>query len=129
MSKSAKFILLAIALLAAIYAVGRFPIQQEDNQTRQARERLRSIVEVGQNLNYAEQILMDAGFEMQYAKPIMPTANQDYLQQLVIVGPTQPNIFETIAYTTQIRWIPFTHSESPYVILNADLDGTITEVR
>ena len=49
--------------------------------------------------------------------------------KLVIVGDTQPNTFETIGYTTGISWMPFTHEESSYVVIEAELDGTIREIR
>ena len=61
-------------------------------------------------------------------RPIAPTDEQDYLQQLVIVGDPIPNTFETIAYAAQLPWMPFTRSASAYVIINADLDGTITDI-
>ena len=129
MSKPLKIFTLAFVLLCGLCTALYYPVQRDDNQTRLEKQRLRSIVVVGQNLNYAEQILMDAGFRLEYTKLIKPTVNQDCLQQLVLVGPKKPNFFETIAYTTQISWMPFTHSESPYVIINASLDGKITEIR
>lgn len=129
MGKPLKICLIILAALCVLSAVLYYPIQRDDTQTRLNRKRLKDIVTVGQNLKYAEQILMDAGYQLEYSDAIKPTINQDYLQQLVLVGPRQPNIFETIAYTTGLSWMPFTHSEAPYVIINANLDGKITEIR
>ena len=129
MGKSLKICLFIFALLCVLSAVLYYPIQRDDTQTRHNKERVRNIVAVGQNLKHAEEMLMDAGFQLEYSEAIKPTVNEDYLQQLVLVGPRQPNAFESIAYTADLSWMPFTHSEAPYVIINADLDGKITEIR
>ena len=64
-----------------------------------------------------------------YDEPIAPTFKKDYLQQIVIIGKTQANAFESFAYAAQLSWMPFTHSESPYVVIDATLEGEITVIR
>ena len=84
---------------------------------------------VGQQLSEAENILTKKGFRLMYDEPVTPTANKNNLQQIVIFGETQPNIFETFAYTTQLTWVPFTHKESQYLVIDANLNGIITGIR
>ena len=115
-------------MIALAILIGYIPVWREDAITRQNRSRVLELVKVGQELEKAEHRLRNAGFKLLYDQPITPTVNEDYLQQLVIVGETRPNTFETIGYVTQASWIPFTHSESPYVKINASLEGIITEV-
>ena len=126
MKRAIAIALIAIGVLTIILYI---PIWLDDAQARQNRGRVNNLIKVGQDLDDAELILKDAGFRLMYEQAIAPTVNKDYLMQIVTVGETQPNAFETFAYVTNLSWIPFTHSESPYVIINANWDGKITEIR
>ena len=86
------------------------------------------MITVGQDLSDAEKTLKNAGFELEYDSPIDLTGNEDYLHQLVIIGETRPNSFETFAYAAGWSWMPFTHSESPYVKIDADRNGKIIAI-
>lgn len=123
--KGCLIILIVPALVCVLLYI---PIWSADTKARQNRDRVNALISIGQNLNEAQQILRDSGFKLSYEEPIKPTINKDYFQQLVIVGETQPNSFESFAYAAGLSWMPFTHSESPYVIINASLDGTITDI-
>ena len=128
-SKLLVFFVMPIVAATVVADVIQVPVRNQDARRRRNIDRVHGIVVVGQHLTDAEQRLATAGFEMLYSEPIKPTVNKDYQQQLVIVGNTVPNIFESLAYAWQFSWMPFTHSESPYVVIDADLDGTITKVR
>ena len=118
-----------LVLILAFILTCRFRIRTEDNLRRNNRLKVQQLVRTGQSLPEAERLVVSAGFELVHSKPITPSVGKDYLQQLVIVGDTQPNTFETIGYTTGISWMPFTHEESSYVVIEAELDGTIREIR
>ena len=118
-----------LAFLSALAAVINSPIRCEDNLRRHSKTQACEIIRIGQNMAEAERLLSASGFKLEYEEPVTPTVNRDYLQQLVIVGDAQPNLFESLAYSWQFSWMPFTHSESPYIVIDADLDGTITEIR
>ena len=123
--KGCLIVLIAVALISVLLYI---PIWNADAEARQNRARVNVLISVGQNLDEAQRILRDSGFTLYYDEPITPTINKDYFQQLVIVGETRPNSFESFAYATGLSWMPFTHSESPYVIIDASLDGTITDI-
>ena len=128
MKRFKKFGLITL-ILAVLVSVGLYvPVWIDDAEARRNRARVKELVSLGQDLDEAQRALRDAGFRLSYDEPIKPTVNQDYQQQLVIVGKTQPNAFETFAYAAGLSWRPFTHSESPYVIINASLDGRITNI-
>lgn len=127
--KRAKKVCIIVFLAAALISVLLYvPIWIDDAEARRNREQVYSLISVGQDFDEAQQILLDSGFELFYEEPIKPTINEDYYQQLVIVGETQPNMFESFGYAADILWMPFTHTESPYVVINASLEGTITEI-
>jgi len=128
MKKASKFCLIVLGALVVVTILGYIPIWRNDALARENKDRVNELVEVGQNLGEAEQILKDAGFQLVHDEAIAPTINKDYLQHLVIVGETQPNRFESFAYAAQLPWMPFTHSESAYVAIKATLDGTITKI-
>ena len=123
--KGCLIVLIAVALISVLLYI---PIWNADAEARQNRARVNELISVGQNLDEAQRILRDSGFALYYDEPITPTINKDYFQQLVIVGETRPNSFESFAYAAGLSWMPFTHSESPYVIIDASLDGTITDI-
>ena len=124
-NKGCLIALIAVILISvAIY----IPIWNNDAEARRNRDRVNELISVGQNFDEAQRILRDSGFRLSYDEPIKPSINKDYVQQLVIVGDTQPNLFESFAYAAGISRMPFTHCESPYVIINADLDGNITGI-
>jgi hypothetical protein len=126
MKRAIAIALIAIGVLTIILYI---PIWLDDAQARQNRGRVNNLIKVGQDLGDAELILKDAGFRLMYEQAIAPTVNKDYLLQMVTVGETRPNAFESFAYAAQLSWMPFTHSESPYVGIHATLDGKITEIR
>ena len=123
--KGCLIVLIAIALISVLLYI---PIWNAHAEARQNRARVNELISVGQNLDEAQRILRDSGFALYYDEPITPTINKDYFQQLAIVGETRPNSFESFAYAAGLSWIPFTHSESPYVIIDASLDRTITDI-
>ena len=126
--KKAKTGCLIVVLLCAFVAVIMYiPVWIDDVEARSNKEEVRKLIHIGQNLSEAEIILCNANFKLVHEKPIAPTYDKSYLQQLVVVGNTQPNFFESIAYASG-SWMPFTSGESPYLIINADLDGIITEI-
>ena len=96
--------------------------------TKKSRQHIYDLVSVGQNLSASEKAIQDAGYTLYYEKAVTPTIKKDYLMQLVIIGDTTRNIMESHAYAAQLKWLPFTHLESPYLVITADLDGTITKL-
>ena len=128
MKKVLIFGLILTGLLGLLALLLYVPVWQEDARARSNRAKVYELIAVGHNLDDAEAALIDAGFELAYDEPITPTLYNDYYQQLVVVRKTEPNAFDTLAYATDCDCVPFTHQESPYVIINADLDGTITRV-
>ena len=126
--KPVKFFILGIAIIAVVSLVLYIPIWQDDSRSRRERIVVHDLISVGQNLNDAQDALTNAGFELMYEEPITPTIDESYLSQLVVVGNPVPNKFESFAYAAGLSWMPFTHSESAYVIIQADLDGTITRI-
>lgn len=128
-NKLLTFGILGLVLIAAISLLLYIPIWQDDAEARENRVKVYELITVGQNLDDAQGRLRKAGFKLVYDEPITPTIDEDYLLQLVIVGETKPNTFESFAYAAELSWMPFTHSESAYVIINANLDGTITRIR
>ena len=118
------FVAATVALISLILYI---PVWRDDAESRRNTIIVRNLISVGQNLYDAQSDLKNEGFELLYDEPVTPTINRDYLLQLVIVGNTHPNVFETIAYTVGLSWSPFTHAES-YVEIRADLDGTITSI-
>lgn len=129
MKNPAKICLVFGVIIAAIAILGYIPIWQDDMAARRNRERVSGMIAVGENLYEAEKKLRGAGFDFMHAEPIAPTVNKDYLQHIVIVGSAHPNTFESFAYAAQVQWMPFVHRESPYVIIDATLEGKITEIR
>lgn len=128
MKSKEKGCLVALVALALISILLYIPIWIDDAEARGNRARVNDLISVGQSLNDAQRTLRDSGFRLSYDEPIKPTVAEDYLHQLVIVGNTSPNSFESFGYAAGLSWMPFIHGESAYVIINADLDGTITEI-
>lgn len=129
--KPAKPIVLAltlVALAALISLILSIPVWRDDAEARRNKAVVYELVSVGQNLSEAQVKLKNAGFKLVYDEPITPTISEDFLSQLVVVGNNIPNAFETFGYVVNASWMPFTHSESPYVKIRAELDGTITRV-
>ena len=126
--KKSKFGCLMALLFGVVVAVMMYlPVWVDDFEARSNKEEVLRLVHVGQDISEAEAILKENDFRLYHDEPITPTYDESYLQQLVIVGNTQPSFFESISYATGI-WMPFTSGESPYLIINADLDGVITEI-
>lgn len=129
MKKAKKVLLVSIGVLLAMTVLGQILIWKDDMEARENRQQVYDLVQVGDDLKSEQKELKDAGFKLRYEEPITPTINNDYLEQLVIIGDTQPNFFETLKYTTEAPWMPFVHGESPYVIINATLEGEITRLK
>ena len=128
MNKKTKYLLIVFGILGIVFILGHIPIWIDDHATRKNKAKVRELIRVGNNLNEAEVIIKNAGFKLMYDKPITPTYDKSYLQQIVIVGSASINVFETFAYVAQLSWMPFTNNESSYLVINASLDGTITEI-
>jgi len=128
MNKKIKISLITFGTLFIIFTLGHIPVWIDDSKARDNKAIIKEMISVGSDLNKAEIIIKKAGFKLMYDSPITPTYDKSYLSQLVIVGNTQPNIFETIGYAAQLPWMPFTSNESPYLIIDATLDGKITEI-
>lgn len=129
MKKTLKVCLIVALVFVAISILLYIPIWQDDAASRRNRKEVHGLINVGQDLSEAEVVLKHSGFKLEHDKPITPTINGDHLSQMVIIGDTRPNGFETFAYTAGLTWMPFTHSESSYVIIDADLNGKITRIR
>lgn len=129
MKTASKACLIALGVPFAISLLIYIPIWIDDSAARKNRAHVSTLIRIGQNLDEAERILKDARFRLLHDKPIAPTINKDYLHQIVIIGNPKPNIFETIAYSTELPWMPFIHSESPYLVIDATLAGTITGIK
>lgn len=123
--KPVNYFILALAFISLVLYI---PVWQDDAKSRHNKIIVNDMITVGQNLDEAQRKLKNAGFKLMYDTPIKPTANKDYLSQIVIVGANRPNIFESFAYAADLSWFPFTHSESAYVIIRADLEGEITSI-
>lgn len=128
MKSAKKGCLIAIIAVVLVCVLRYIPIWSADAEARRNRDSVNELISVGQDLNEAQRILRDSGFALYYQEPIKPTINKDYFQQLVIVGDTQPNSFESFAYAAGLSWVPFARIESPYVIIHASLDGRITDI-
>jgi hypothetical protein len=128
MNKKSKYVLIVIGVLGIAFILGHIPIWIDDYAARKNKAKVRELISVGQDLSEAEGIIKNTGFRLMYDKPITPTYDKSYLQQIFIVGSTSINVFESFAYAAQLSWMPFTHNESPYLVINASLDGTITEI-
>jgi len=129
MNKRLKIGFLSALLVVGLSLLFYIPIWQDDAEARRNRTHVHEMISVGQDLYAAEVLLKNAGFKLMYDRPITPTVNENYLEQLVIIGETQSNGFETFAYIVGLAWMPFTHSESPYVVINAGLDGEIIKIK
>lgn len=129
MKKAIKISLIALVVMTVISILVYIPIWREDALARKNKSRVEQLIKVDQNLNQAEVILKQAGFRLLYEEPIAPTINKDYLQQIVIIGDTRLHAYESLVYELQIPWMPFMRNESPYVVINATLDGSITDIK
>lgn len=123
-----KGCLIAFLSVAALCILLQLPASIQDAETRRNRDKAMELIAVGQSLEEAESVLQDAGFRLLHDEPASPTINKDYLQQLVIIGDTKANAFDTVAYFTGSSWMPFTSTESPFLVIEADLDGIITDI-
>ena len=128
MKKPVKVSIIIGCLVVAVLTLGHIPVWRVDAELRNSRKRVHQQISVGEDLSQAAERLKQNGFVLLYEEPIAPTANKDYLQQIVIMGSNLPNTFETIAYSLDVQWMPFTRSESPYVIIKATPDGKITKI-
>ena len=130
MKTATKACSIALGVIAVLCTLIYIPLWLDDAAAKRNKDRVNKLVQMGADLRASEQILKNNGFRLMYEKPITPTFTQDYLQQIVIVGSERvPNAFESFAYAAQLPWMPFTHRESPYVIIDATLQGRITEIR
>ncbi len=99
----------------------------EARQIRTERARVHDLVSVGHTIADAQRILTEKGYTLLYEKPIHPTQAKDYVQQLVIIGDTQPTASDTLFYVTTGGANPL-RKESPYVVIEAGNDGIITSI-
>jgi hypothetical protein len=129
MKTAMKTILIVVTVLSTLIIAISIKVWWEDDKARENKILIRKLIGAGQQISEAENILKKTGYRLMYDEPIKPTTNKDYLQQIVIIGETQPNIFETFAYATQSNWVPFTHKESQHMVIDATLNGVITEIR
>jgi hypothetical protein len=97
------------------------------NRIRTERASVHDLVAVGHNISDAQRILIAQGYALRYEKPIHPTQAKDYVQQLVIIGETNPTAGDTVFYVTSGGKHPL-RRESPYVVIEAGNDGIITRV-
>ena len=126
---SIRTVLLSVLGLAVAGSLLLYvPVWREDAERRRNRAAALGLIGVGETLERAESKLIEAGFRLVYDEAIDQTGTGERLTQLVIVGDTRPNAFETIEYVTQTRWMPFTRSESSYLAITADPDGVITDI-
>ena len=127
--KPIKICLIASAVVALISLVLYIPIWFDDVESRRNRARVHELISIGQDIQDAQSKLKAAGFQLNYDEPKDITGTGTSFSQLVIVGETQPNRFESFGYAAAMRWMPFTHAESAYVIIRSDLSGKITQIR
>ncbi len=99
----------------------------EARQIRTERARVHDLVAVGHDIADAQRILKEKGYALLYKEPIHPTQAKDYVQQLVIIGETNPTASDTFFYVTTGGGNPL-RKESPYVMIEAGNDGVITRV-
>ena len=123
-----KGCLIIFLVVLGIFIVGHIPAWVDDAKALRNRAKVMELIAVGRNLSESEDALEEAGFRLLYDEAIMPTINKDYLQQGVIVGNTTPNTFESLAYAMGVPWMPFCRSVSPYVMIDAHLDGSIKRI-
>lgn len=124
--KKYTFVMLSmvVSLIVVIYILAWL----DDLETKRNRMLVHELVDVGDDLREAEQKIKASGFKLLYEAPIDSTINREYVQKIVVVGKTNPNLFESFAYAAQLQWMPFIHSESPYVIINATLEGKVSKI-
>ena len=126
--KPVRYAALTIAVVALISLVMHVSVRMEDSKTRRKKLIVYNLVSIGQKLEFAQERLRNAGFELLYDEPITPTVTESHLSQIVIVGNPVPSAFETFGYAAELSWMPFTRTESAYVKLRADLEGIITSI-
>jgi hypothetical protein len=100
MKKTKKVCLVFIVTFTFVVLLMYIPVWMDDAKARENKAKVRELVSVGQKLSEAETILRIKKYTLRYEKPIASTYGKSYLQQLVIVGNIQPNLFETIAYAS-----------------------------
>ncbi len=98
----------------------------EARQIRAERSRVHRLIEPARTIEEAESILRDAGYKLAYDEPLRPTQKGDYLQQLVKIGDAEPSVIDSIAYVT--GWPNPFYLASPYVVIDAETDGTILRI-
>lgn len=122
---------IALIVVGAMLGIGfllQVPIWQEDAKVRKEKVKIRQLIAVGQDLDQAEAVLISSGYQLYYDDAIKPTYDESYYSQLVIVGQSRPMGLESLAYAIDLSWMPFTRSESAYLMIEADLDRTITDI-
>lgn len=104
------------------------PIWEEDGKRRAGEARVKELVSVGDDIFVADRYLRDAGFRVSGDGPHDPFGDGDSFWLNVRVGERGPNSAESLAYAGDFPWMPFTHSESGWVVLEADADGKIRSI-
>lgn len=120
--KAATIYILVFAFFATACAT------RDTQEIQKNREQILSFIEVGDQLEEAQKKLREKGFTLVYEEPIDPTKLGNYLQQLVVIGDTDHSAADTFFYVTTGGNGPI-EKESPYLIIEAQYDGTITKIK
>jgi hypothetical protein len=118
-------IIYSLLMVIALSSVSCVTLRTQ--KIRSEKEKVYSIVSVGQNIYIAESELKNAGYKLIHETAIHPTKNKDYLSQIVRVDDNFPTASDTFFYTVTGGDSPF-RLESPSVLIEASNDGTITKV-
>ena len=116
---------LAVLFCVVALLVGLVAFYQQNSDQRKVaamRMRMNELVEVGNDIFEAEELLRTEGFRIT-ASPRFATKNQDYYQMVVDFG-VRPSTLATIRYTLELGG----SESSIYGIIEANSKGKITKV-
>jgi|TARA_B100001093_G_scaffold507562_1_gene568290 hypothetical protein len=127
MKPRTKLILAILSIPSLIFVGVIIDVESKNNKIIQKKSVVYTLINVGDHLDDAEQILKSNNYQLYYKEAIDPTQNGDYLLQMVVINKWDPSIIDTIGYVANIN-LPF-GSESPYIIINTTPDRIITEIK
>jgi len=113
-----------ILIFILVFALSRIV---ETHQIKNKRAKVTSLIEVGQSISQAQDILKREGFEFAYDKPSVLSGQGQHVMQLVIIGNIFPSIDDTFFYVLTGGANPL-RPESPYVEIIAEKEGKIVSI-
>ncbi len=117
-----------LLILVVGFVICHIPVWLDDAEARRNKSRVNELISVGQDVFEARKTLHENGFRFLRYTHSEESLSQEYLRLLVVVGDTQHNAFDSLAYSGEFRWMPFTRRESPYVKIDID-EGRIIRIQ